>query len=221
MNYDNLKIAKGSVVCAEADLRGDITIGSNTIIHPKVRIFAYGGPIIIGDGCLIEEQTVIMNRGDLTDEDIVKFLKETETRPPQTRGGRNTPLRSLQVQSNYICGRLLGETMVIGEYNFFEVGSYIESMQIGGNNVFESKSKVGKEVTVGTGCVVSVYCELTIEGHLDNFSVVYGPGNQRRKQQDKPMAQTQQLEFLVKVLPNFHNLKKSNVSQSPESTAKK
>ena len=48
--------------------------------------------------------------------------------------------------------------------------------------------QVGKEVTVGTGCVVSVYCELTIEGHLDNFSVVYGPGNQRRKQQDKPMV---------------------------------
>ena len=51
-------------------------------------------------------------------------------------------MQNFQVQSNYICGRLLGETMVIGEYNFFEVGSYIESMQIGGNNVFESKSKV-------------------------------------------------------------------------------
>ena len=43
-------------------------------------------------------------------------------------------------------------------------------------------------MTIGTGCVVSVYCELTKEEHLDNFSVVYGPGNQRRKQQDKPMV---------------------------------
>ena len=33
--------------------------------------------------------------------------------------------------------------------------------------------------------------------------------------------QTQQLEFLVKVLPNFHNLKKSNVSPSPEPIGKK
>ena len=57
-----MKIAKGSVVCAEADLRGDVTVGSNAIIHPKARILAYGGPIVIGEGCLIEEQTVILNR---------------------------------------------------------------------------------------------------------------------------------------------------------------
>ena len=49
-------------MCAEADLRGDVTIGGNAIIHPKVRILAYGGPIVIGEGCLIEEQTVIVNR---------------------------------------------------------------------------------------------------------------------------------------------------------------
>ena len=61
-NYDSLRIAKGVVVCAEADVRGDVTIGINCIIHPKVRIFAYGGPIVIGEGCLIEEQTVIVNR---------------------------------------------------------------------------------------------------------------------------------------------------------------
>ena len=35
----------------------------------------------------------------MSDEDLAKFLKETETRPPQTRGGRNAPLRSLQVLS--------------------------------------------------------------------------------------------------------------------------
>ena len=62
LKFLSLRIAKGSVVCAEADLRGDVTIGNSTIIHPKVRIFAYGGPIVIGEGCLIEEQTVIINR---------------------------------------------------------------------------------------------------------------------------------------------------------------
>ncbi|XP_063694802.1 dynactin subunit 6-like [Bolinopsis microptera] len=211
MNNDSLRIAKGSVVCAEADLRGDVTIGNSTIIHPKVRIFAYGGPIVIGEGCLIEEQTVIINRGDMSDEDLAKFLKETETRPPQTRGGRNAPLRSLQVQTNYVCGKQEGETLCIGSYNVFEVGTHVESLKIGSNNVFESKCKLGRDMTVGDGCVVSVFCVLDKEDHLDNMTVVYGPGNQRRKQQDKPMPQTQQLEFLAKVLPNFHNLKKSNV----------
>ena len=39
-------------------------------------------------------------RGDLTDEEMVRFLKETETRPPQTRASRNAPLRSLQVSTH-------------------------------------------------------------------------------------------------------------------------
>eukprot|EP00116_Pleurobrachia_bachei_P019448 sb/3479710/ len=216
MNYDSLKIARGAVVCAEADLRGDVTVGTNTIIHPKVRIFAYGGPIVIGEGCLIEEQTVIINRGDLSDEELGKFLKETETRPPQARSGKNAPLRALQAQCSYVCGKAVGETQNIGNFNFFEVGSHVQAMKIGSNNVFESKCKLGRKLTVGDGCVVSVFCALEKEDHLGDRTVVYGPNNQRRKQQDKPMPQTQQLEFLAKVLPNFHNLKKSNVAASPE-----
>ena len=48
--------------------------------------------------------------------------------------------------------------------------------------------QLGQQVTVGDGCVVSVFCVLDKEDHLDNMTVVYGPGNQRRKQQDKPMV---------------------------------
>ena len=62
MGHDTFKIAEGAVVCAEADLRGNVTIGKKAVIHPKVRILAYGGPIVIGEGCLIEEQSVIINR---------------------------------------------------------------------------------------------------------------------------------------------------------------
>ena len=36
--------------------------GSRTVIHPKSRIIAEAGPIIIGDNNLIEEQTQIINR---------------------------------------------------------------------------------------------------------------------------------------------------------------
>jgi dynactin-6 len=37
-------------------------LGSKTIIHPGVSIIAEAGPIFIGDGNLIEEQSVIANR---------------------------------------------------------------------------------------------------------------------------------------------------------------
>ena len=43
-----MKILGGAVVCNECELRGDITIGARTVIHPKARIVAESGPIIIG-----------------------------------------------------------------------------------------------------------------------------------------------------------------------------
>ena len=39
-----------------------ICIGSKTVIHPSVSIIAEAGPIFIGEGNLIEEQSVIANR---------------------------------------------------------------------------------------------------------------------------------------------------------------
>nr|CAD7396005.1 unnamed protein product [Timema poppensis] len=58
----SIKILPGALVCKECDLQGEITIGSMTIVHPKVTIIAEAGPIIIGENNLIEEQTSIINR---------------------------------------------------------------------------------------------------------------------------------------------------------------
>lgn len=64
----SIKVFPGAIVCEECKLRGDITIGTGTIIHPSATIIAEAGPIIIGDYCLIEEQVKIIHRfvGDLT-----------------------------------------------------------------------------------------------------------------------------------------------------------
>lgn len=58
----SVKVTPGAVVCLEADYYGEITIGSRTVIHPKARILAEAGPIIIGEGNLVEEQAQIINR---------------------------------------------------------------------------------------------------------------------------------------------------------------
>lgn len=39
-----------------------VVIGARTVVHPKARIIAEAGPIIIGEGNLIEEQALIINR---------------------------------------------------------------------------------------------------------------------------------------------------------------
>lgn len=67
-----MKIAPGAMVCNECELRGDITIGSMTVIHPRASIIAEAGPIIIGDCNIIEEQARIINRLE-TDTFYLKF----------------------------------------------------------------------------------------------------------------------------------------------------
>ncbi|KAG8906291.1 hypothetical protein FRB99_007160 [Tulasnella sp. 403] len=59
---DRFTIHSKAVVCQDVDLKGDITIGSGTIIHPKATIFAIAGPIVIGSNCIIEEAVIIVNR---------------------------------------------------------------------------------------------------------------------------------------------------------------
>ncbi|KAJ5303589.1 hypothetical protein N7476_010388 [Penicillium atrosanguineum] len=36
-----------------------VTIGAGTIIHPRARFYAYQGPIVVGDGCIISEKAII------------------------------------------------------------------------------------------------------------------------------------------------------------------
>lgn len=38
------------------------SLGPRTVVHPKARIIAEAGPIVIGEGNLIEEQALIINR---------------------------------------------------------------------------------------------------------------------------------------------------------------
>ncbi|OZC08790.1 bacterial transferase hexapeptide repeat protein [Onchocerca flexuosa] len=58
---ERFTIASDAVVCKEAILEGEITIGSGTVVHPTAVIRATNGPIIIGENNNIEETSVIEN----------------------------------------------------------------------------------------------------------------------------------------------------------------
>ena len=58
----NLQVAPGAVVCVEAEVRGDVKIGTKTVVHPCAKILATAGPIIIGESNIIEELVVIENK---------------------------------------------------------------------------------------------------------------------------------------------------------------
>ncbi len=82
------------------------------------------------------------------------------------------------------------------------------ALKIGDNNILESKCRVGRRVELSNGCVVGAGCTVAAEEVLPENTVVYGSANSRRRQGDRPAPQTLQIDFLSKVLPNYHHLKK-------------
>lgn len=170
-----VKIAPGAVVCLECELKGDINIGSRTVIHPKARIIADAGPIIIGEGNLIEEQAEIINR-----------LNEN---------GGSSPNQTV---------------MIIGSNNVFEVGCYSEALNVGDNNILEAKARLGRHTQLTNGCIIGAMCDVSSHEVLPENTVIYGASCERRIQSERPPPQTLQLDFLTKILPNYHHLKKPN-----------
>jgi len=104
--------------------------------------------------------------------------------------------------------------MIVGNNNVFEVDCTSNALKIGDNNVLESKSVVGRTTELSNGCIVGAGCHVTTEEVLPENCVVYGERNDRRIQADKPVPQTLQIDFLSKVLPNYHHLKKATVQKA-------
>lgn len=97
--------------------------------------------------------------------------------------------------------------MIIGANNIFEVGSSIESQSIGDKNIFECKCRVSSDVIVTTGCVIGALASLNGKQTLSENTVVYGKNCQQRSAFEKQGSHILQLDFLRKVLPNYHHLK--------------
>ncbi|XP_065911587.1 dynactin subunit 6-like [Dysidea avara] len=170
-NVGNFDIATGAVVCIEAQLQGNITIGSHTVIHPCAKILAETGPIVIGENNLIEENATIVNNQP---------------------GGGDQPL-------------------VIGNGNVFEVGSYCAARAVGNSNIFEPKSHVGNDIVVTDECIIGASCSVDGTESLPRRTIICGSNNQRYILTQPPSSRIQQLDYLTRVLPNFHKLIKGKL----------
>ena len=69
------------------------------------------------------------------------------------------------IETSLFCRKTPGDdsprTLVIGHNNVFEVDCLVEAEAVGDHNVFEAKSRVGRGVTVGKGCVLGSLCSVT------------------------------------------------------------
>ena len=73
-----------------------------------------------------------------------------------------------------------------------------------------SKCFVSPNVTIASGCIVGAGCQLLGEQNLAENTVIYGNNNceQREAIEKSSGAHMLQLDFLRKVLPNYHHLRK-------------
>ncbi|KAL7038523.1 hypothetical protein ACKWTF_009598 [Chironomus riparius] len=100
--------------------------------------------------------------------------------------------------------------LTIGPNNIFEVGSVIEASKIGEKNIFECKSFVSSDVEVSNGCVICAGCHLSGGQHLLENTVIFGKHCQQREALDRISGSHMlQLDFLRKILPNYHHLRKA------------
>ncbi|XP_059610834.1 dynactin subunit 6 [Phlebotomus argentipes] len=98
--------------------------------------------------------------------------------------------------------------LVIGANNVFEVGCRIEALKIGERNIFECHSSVSADVKISNGCVIGAGCHLTGAQDLPENTVITGKDCILREALEKQSTQTLQLDFLRKVLPNYHHIRK-------------
>ncbi|EKM61599.1 uncharacterized protein PHACADRAFT_204766 [Phanerochaete carnosa HHB-10118-sp] len=160
---DRFTIHSKAVVCQDVDMKGDITIGAGTIVHPKATIFAASGPIVIGSGCIIEEGAIVLNRRK--------------------------------------------EVMRIGDDNLFEIGCRVECPMANFNTIC-TRARIHYTTRLSSYCVVGAGCLVvaTEEEILDEYTVIYGPGAERRIWSGRGRLQEADLrkkhaEYLREMLP--------------------
>ncbi|KAJ5070060.1 dynactin 6 [Anaeramoeba ignava] len=105
------------------------------------------------------------------------------------------------------------ETLEINDYNYFEVGSYVESRKIGDNNIIGIFSNLGKNITLQNGVVINPKVDLSNESMILKTNTIafqkpeihfHEIPNQENFNHEQIVSH---LERLRKLLPQFHELK--------------
>jgi dynactin 6 len=87
----------------------------------------------------------------------------------------------------------------IGSLNLFEVGSYIESTDIGNCNLIRINSRLNRNTSLANGCVIGISAFLDENEELDNHTVVYRK-NEHCHKHVQPRAHTLHFSMLRKYL---------------------
>ncbi|KAJ1568727.1 hypothetical protein HK096_005521 [Nowakowskiella sp. JEL0078] len=169
---EKVQVAKSSIVCEEAELRGSIRLGENNMLHPKCRIVSESsGEILIGSNNIFEENCSIINRG--TDPMII--------------GDDNL----FEVGSVFE-GIRIGNGCVVeskGKRHF-----------LSNKQNLSKAANVSRGTVIGDNCVIGPLCSTQPNEDIPSDTVIYGGVNEQRTQTKATKSQsnlhTRHLDFL-------------------------
>ena len=189
----NAQINKNVIIMPGACIGEEVEIGENVYIASGVKLM---GKIIIGDSCIIRENAVLGADGLSTDRDV----DGSAITMPQFGGviiGNN-----VEIGANCVIGRgaidntviedgckldnlvfishnvhLGKDTFIVGESIMFGSSSTGERAYISGNSTIRNKIKIGSDVLIGMGSVVTK--------DVPNGMVVMGNPASEKKQEIK------------------------------------
>ncbi|PYH94726.1 hypothetical protein BO71DRAFT_324844, partial [Aspergillus ellipticus CBS 707.79] len=151
-----------------------ISIGAGTIIHPRTRILSHDGPIIIGNGCVISEKSVIG-----APLPVPSHPSNPLNKPLPSTSGNSGGSGSGGVGSSSPIPTRLSNTVLIGPGAQIHPGSVLHSAV-----TIDALAVVGRRAVVGAHSKVCAGCEVVPGGNVREWMVVWGVGGgfgQRRR----------------------------------------
>ncbi|BGP31817.1 hypothetical protein JCM10296v2_003592 [Rhodotorula toruloides] len=218
---DSFKVGTKTVVVADCDLRGDITLGSGTILQPRCTILAMAGPIVFGSNNIIEENVVIVNR--LNQPMVIgdNNLFETGCRiESPSIGSHNT----FGIRCRVTPMVEVGSDCVVGAGCIVQACPFPSERPRTGAEEGGSVAPVSDELMAPPSSEEPAQADPSaspapssatshpLVDRLDDFTHVFGSENRRRKASGEGTGQSKALflkhwEYLRDTLPKYHKLK--------------
>ncbi|KAJ9050097.1 Dynactin subunit 6, variant 3 [Entomophthora muscae] len=137
---NNFKVASTSVMCDDVIMSGSVTIGSNNVFNHKCKILAETAPIIFGEGNVVEEHAVIINRSNtpmiIGNENYIESGAYVES---SSIGNQN----HIEPKARILSGTVIHNSTVVGANCYTEPGSVLEDLTTiyGDNNTRRKQYK--------------------------------------------------------------------------------
>mmetsp|Transcript_32079 Transcript_32079/g.78138 ORF Transcript_32079/g.78138 Transcript_32079/m.78138 type:complete len:161 (-) Transcript_32079:316-798(-) len=107
------------------------------------------------------------------------------------------------LEEQSIIVNMSSKPMVIGDYNYVEVGSKLKALRIGSRNRFEPKSSVALGAEIGDDCIIGAKVSICGGDKVGNKTIVFSNGN---SQERRKLASTRNLTEIKSMLEQLSKI---------------